>query len=279
MARRPRQPCTECGKITEAWHPILKIYLCRACQSSMPQKYRLITKMRAIGDYRLSVDDLYKLEYIAARNPHYSTAAPMQLFLQPQVEQLASGKWGSPEPYIVTLTPFSAEVLAWLLEDLERLKMLPPDKFQFFIADRLQRFGLEALIVGDVYRKDGGVDIVAYPKIATVPFLLGVQAKHHRTARKTSVGDVRDFHGVLSSSNSPFHMGMIVTNTSFTPDAKWFAQNNQTLLRLRDLQDLRRWLRDDFVNEHEWREIPDEIELAPGILVPVKKPKILLPNA
>jgi hypothetical protein len=256
----------------------LELYLCRDCQFSMPEKYKLITKTRAIGDYRLTADDLSRLDYIAARNPHFSTAARMQLFLQAQVEQLAAGRWGSPEPYIVTLSPFSQEVLAWLLEDLERLKGLPPDKFQFFIADRLERFGLQAQMVGDVYRKDGGVDIIAYPKVPTVPFLLAVQAKHHRTARKTSVGDVRDFHGVLSSSATPFHMGMIVTNTTFTPDAEWFANNNKTLLRLRDLKDLQRWLREDFINEHEWREIPNEIELAPGIMIPVVRPTIILPN-
>jgi len=124
--------------------------------------------------------------------------------------------------------------------------------------------------------KDGGVDIVAYPEGSAVPFLIGVQAAHHRTNRKTPVGKVRDFHGVLASSNSPFHIGMIVTNTSFTPDAEWFAQNNQKLLRLRDLQDLKRWLREDFVNEHEWREIPDQIELAPGIRIRVARPGMML---
>jgi hypothetical protein len=278
MVRRPRRPCTECGKRTQAWHPILEIYVCRDCQFSTPEKYRLITKTRAVGDYRLTAADLGKLEYIAARNPHYSTSAPMQLFLKAQVEQLAAGRWGSPEPYIVTLSPFSEQVIAWLLEDVERLKTLPPDTFQFFIADRLERFGLQAQVVGDVYRKDGGVDIIAYPKVATVPFLLGVQAKHHRTERKTAVRDVRDFHGVLSSANSPFHMGMIVTNTAFTPDAEWFANNSKTLLRLRDLKDLQRWLREDFINDHEWREIPNEIELAPGIKVPVVRPKLILPH-
>lgn len=178
----------------------------------------------------------------------------------------------SPDPYIVTLSPFSQALLAWFLEDHERLKALPPDKFQYFIADRLERLGLQAQMVGDVYRKDGGVDIIAYPKVATVPFLLAVQAKHHRTNRKTAVGDVRDFHGVLSSSGSPFHIGMIVTNTTFTSDAKWFADYNKKMLRLRDLNDMQRWLREDFVNEHEWREIPNEIELAPGIIIPVVRP-------
>ena len=55
----------------------------------------------------------------------------MQLFLKAQVEQLAAGRWGSPEPYIVTLSPFAQELLAWLLEDLERLKALPLTRPQF----------------------------------------------------------------------------------------------------------------------------------------------------
>lgn len=69
---------------------------------------------------------------------------------------------------------------------------------------------------------------------------------------------------------------MIVTNTSFTADAHWFATNNPTLLRLRDIQDLRRWLKNDFVNEYEWREIPDQIELAPGIHIAIPKQQLWL---
>jgi hypothetical protein len=71
-------------------------------------------------------------------------------------------------------------------------------------------------------------------------------------------------------------MGMIVTNTSFTADAKWFANNNQTLLRLRDMQDLNRWMRNDFVNESEWREIPEEIELTPGVTIKIPRKQSLV---
>jgi hypothetical protein len=73
-------------------------------------------------------------------------------------------------------------------------------------------------------------------------------------------------------------MGMMVTNTAFTVDAIWFAANNQTLLRLRDLRDLRRWLNNDFANEHEWREIPNEIEIAPGVRIAIPKTRILNPG-
>jgi hypothetical protein len=139
--------------------------------------------------------------------------------------------------------------------------------------------GLNVQLVGNCYRKDGGIDIIAYPRIYAFPFLLAVQCKHHGTNRKTAFGDIRDFYGAITSRNSPFHLGMIVTNTTFTPDATWFAENNKTLLRLRDNKDLCRWLKNDFVNEHEWREIPREIELVPGVRIAIPRPKLWIPGS
>ena len=60
---------------------------------------------------------------------------------------------------------------------------------------------------------------------------------------------------------------MVVTNTSFTPDAEWFAEQQRSLIRLRGLQDLRRWIAAEFTDEAEWREMPRRIELCPGITV------------
>lgn len=272
----PKAPCSECRKATTRKHPILNTYLCSNCQRQHQNKYRYITKTRAISEYRLKSADLESLGVHEVDNPYYKKAAPMQLYLFNQVEELSKEKWGSPEPYTVELVKFSNELLAWFLEDPERLKQIPPDKFEYLIANRLENMGLSVQIVGDVNRKDGGVDIIAYPNSGcSFPFLLAIQAKHHRSSRKTGAPDVRDFHGVLTSRISPFHMGMIVTNTSFTADAKWFANNNQTLLRLRDIQDLNRWMRNDFVNEAEWREIPEEIELAPGITIKIPKKHVL----
>jgi Restriction endonuclease/XPA protein C-terminus len=277
MPRRPKRPCTECGKLTEAWFQLLGIYLCRDCQFENPKKYGLITKTRAMGSFRLRSNDLSSLAFVKKTNPHYSSAAPMQLFLLEHVRKLSEQKWGSEEPYIVTLTDFSERELRYLLEDTERIKRLSPGEFQFLVANRLDRFGLNVQIVGDVERKDGGVDIIAYSK-SGFPFMVAVQVKHHSIDRHTPVGDIRDFHGVLSTSNSHFQMGIFVTNTSFSPDAQWFAEHNRKLLRLRDLVDLKRWLNNDFENGFEWREIPEEIELAPGIRISIPKPNLWLPN-
>ncbi len=114
------------------------------------------------------------------------------------------------------------------------------------------------------------------PLFFLVPFLLAVQVKHHRTERKAAVKEVREFHGVVTSSNSVFNIGVLVTNTSFTADAKWFAEQNKLLMRLHDLTDLCRWMQDDFLHRDEWREIPTEIELAPGVSIKIPKSKLWL---
>lgn len=53
---------------------------------------------------------------------------------------------------------------------------------------------------------------------------------------------------LLAWRESPFRVGLLVTNTAFTKDARWLAEqaNNRALLRLRDFDDLRRWLLDQF---------------------------------
>jgi hypothetical protein len=72
---------------------------------------------------------------------------------------------------------------------------------------------------------------------------------------------------------------LLVTNTSFTKDAVWAAtqERNASFLRLRDFNDLKRWLEDRFGDERDWREIPDRIELAPGVVVEIPKPRIYVP--
>jgi len=232
-----------------------------------------------MGEYRLKAKDLDELGAHKVDNPYYKKAAPMQLYLLTQVQEAAQKKWGSSEPYIVTLADFPEQFYRWLDEDITRLMSLTPERFQYLVADRLEHMGMGVQLVGNINRKDGGVDIIAYPETGSiVPFLLAVQVKHHRTPRKTSVGDVRDLSGVINSNNLPFHMGMLVTNTSFTADASWFAENNQKLLRMRSLPDLQRWFKNDFVNEAEWREIPNSVELAPGISISIPKPKIYVPE-
>jgi hypothetical protein len=68
-------------------------------------------------------------------------------------------------------------------------------------------------------------------------------------------------------STLPFHIGMVVTNTSFTADARWYAENQPAIIRLRDMEDLKRWIDSNFTDEAEWREMPAAIELCPGVTI------------
>lgn len=103
---------------------------------------------------------------------------------------------------------------------------------------------------------------------------MAVLVKHHRTNRTTGRADV---DRMLAWKDSPFRVGVMVTNTSFSQDAKWLAEqaNNKAFLRLRDFEDLKRWLQGQFDSEFDWREIPDVISLAPGIMVQVPKGRLI----
>ena len=126
--------------------------------------------------------------------------------------------------------------------------------------------------------KHGGIDIIGAKRDAAVgDFLVAAQVKHHRAGQKTGVDKVRD---LLSFKNTVFRFGLLVTNTGFTDDAKWSAVqgDNRWFAKLRDFEDLRKWLEENFTGEREFAELPDEIELAPGARIAVPRPKIVLPH-
>lgn len=128
--------------------------------------------------------------------------------------------------------------------------------------------GYDVQLTGATNQRDGGIDLIAIPKVRNVgSFLMAVQVKHHRTDRTTGRADV---NRMLAWKDSPFRVGSMVTNTSFSHNAKWLADqaHNKAFLRLRNFEDLKRWLQWQFDSEFDWREIPEFISLAPGITVP-----------
>lgn len=131
--------------------------------------------------------------------------------------------------------------------------------------------GYEATRVRHTFGRDGGLDILFWPaRPCPIPFLGAVQVKHHRAhSRKTGPGPVREMAGIRSSH--PLQIGMVVTNTSFTADARWFADHQPAIIRLRDMIDLKRWIASNFTDEAEWREMPVMIELAPGVTIDLSK--------
>jgi|GEM_PF-1070076 hypothetical protein len=183
-----------------------------------------------------------------------------ELATQTRLRVIASEHTIDPAP-ICELQRFSTSILHWLREDQERLMQLNAASFERLLMTLIDKMGYHVKSVGDTHQKDGGIDIVAWPEYG-LPHIVAIQAKHHRVKGNTSVGDVRNFLGALKA-NPVFSFGLLVTNTSFTADAKSFADKVATKIRLRSGQDLVGWLNNDLASEADW--LPEEIDIALGV--------------
>jgi len=177
------------------------------------------------------------------------------------------------EPLRVELIGIGRLLSEQLSTDLHLIHSLTPEQFEEFICDRFFAMGFEPMRIGHTNRKDGGIDVVFWPRQKVpFPFLGAAQLKHHRDpCRKEGASTVRDFAGAILGH--PFNAGLVVTNTTFSPDAEWYTREHAKLIRLRGFHDIRRWVCGNFTDEAEWREIPSSIELCPGVVVRIRGKK------
>jgi len=183
-----------------------------------------------------------------------------------------------PKAALVRVVDFSPELLRFLQEDPTRLHSLSPDEFERSVANRLDSMGYNVTLTGAWNRKDGGIDLIALPRETRLgSVLLAGQVKHHMRERKTGSGEVREFVGSLHGK--PFGVGLFVTNTLFTRVAVETAKQHsfERLIQLRDFTDLKRWLQDQWGTQEDWREIPDRVELAPGVVIEIPRPRTSFP--
>jgi len=187
----------------------------------------------------------------------------------PAVRVLESSASHSVEPIRVELIGIGKLLSQKLLVEPSLVHALTPGQFEELICDRLFAMGLEPRRVGRTNQKDGGIDLLFWSREkGSFPFLGAAQVKHHRELKhKEGPSTVREFQGVIGAQ--PISAGLIVTNTAFTSDAKWFAREHAKLVRLRDFVDIKRWLLNEFGDE-EWRDLPSSIELCPGVIVKVR---------
>ncbi len=173
------------------------------------------------------------------------------------------------QPLRVELVGIGQVLCEKLLTGPELVHSITPEQFEEFVCDRLFAMGLEPQRVGSTNQKDGGIDVLFWPRQKNAfPFLGAAQVKHHRNLKaKVGPAPIREFQGVIGSH--PISAGLIVTNTSFTSDARWFASEHARLIRLRDYGDMRRWMLGQFGDE-EWRELPNSIELCPGVVIKIR---------
>lgn len=249
-------------------------YLCAACGRAIPrgkQHYRH-DPFPAARIHRGQKTTHWCLGCIAASNPGPPDKITGRLWI-PTVRVLSPtySRQSTLQPARVEIFGAASLLVKQLAAEPELIHRISPQQFEEVICERLGAMDFEAKLVGSTNRKDGGVDIVFWSRTnSSFPFLGAVQVKHHRNPFTVeSSSTVRDFSGVMAGQ--PFNAGLIVTNTTFSPDAEWFARERAKLVRLRGFNDIRRWMFNIFNDNSEWREIPTSIELCPGVIVDLRK--------
>lgn len=115
---------------------------------------------------------------------------------------------------------------------------LPPRKFEELIAELLADLGYEVELTPAT--RDGGKDILAYMSTPHGRLLCLVEAKKYRMDRPIGVELVRQLYGTLIDADAS--SAMLVTTSSFSPDAHAFQRRHQYKLALRDYGNVVEWI-------------------------------------
>lgn len=220
----------------------------------------------------LASDDIERLFTVFASlaNQSPSTFYQLRRTLR-EIGELSSSqvlhRFGQESRPIAKVVTASVPLYQLLRRDIDAVYELSPSAFEDLICDRLSVMGMDVRQVGNTYASDGGVDIIATPRTSPFPFLLAVQVKHHRDkSRKTPPSAVKDLQSILA--HLPFHAGMIVTNTEFTADARWWASQSPGKIQLHDISSIRNWVESRFA-PNAFQDIPRQIQLTPRLQVDI----------
>jgi hypothetical protein len=147
------------------------------------------------------------------------------------------------EKIITTVRPTIMSATDKLIDKLrmqpESIYDLSPRQFEELLANLLSDMGWEVELTKAT--RDGGKDILAYLDTDLGKMLCLVEAKKYRKDRKIGVDLVRTLYGTLCDHQA--NSAMLITTSSFSPDAKAFQKRHEYQLRLRAFGDIALWIK------------------------------------
>jgi restriction system protein len=117
---------------------------------------------------------------------------------------------------------------------------LPPRQFEELIAELLSDLGYDVELTPAT--RDGGKGILAYMSTPHGRLLCLVEAKKYRQDRSVGVELVRQLYGTLVDADAS--SAMLVTTSSFSPEARAFQKRHEYKLALRDYGNVVQWIQD-----------------------------------
>ncbi|EKN5932276.1 restriction endonuclease [Yersinia enterocolitica] len=106
------------------------------------------------------------------------------------------------------------------------IRDIPPREFEEVVAEIFKKNGF--IVELTKRTRDGGKDIIAVKKDSLgIPSKYFIECKRYAKENKISVDIVRSLYGVKNTKNGP-NKAILVTTSSFTPDARKFVENEAT---------------------------------------------------
>ncbi len=140
----------------------------------------------------------------------------------------------------VAINEFGDELYEYLRKNPNVIYKFTPRKFEELINDILSRMGFKTELTRQT--KDGGRDILAFLTTPTNQKLLTlIDCKRYTPENKIGIEQVERFLYVLDSKDDA-SLGMIVTTSSYSKDAKKIETLRPFRLQLNDFADIKNWL-------------------------------------
>jgi restriction endonuclease Mrr len=140
----------------------------------------------------------------------------------------------------VDLTDINDELIRYLAKHPEQMHDLAPRKFEKLVAALFRAKGYDVELTPAT--RDGGLDMRAFRRDNVGTVLTLIECKRSGPKRRVSVEVVPGLYGVTEAERAT--LGLLVTTSSFTKDAKSFQDQNKYRIQLADQGFLQGWQRD-----------------------------------
>ena len=120
------------------------------------------------------------------------------------------------------------------MNDKNALYSLTSREFEQLVAELFERQGFDVELTPET--RDGGCDIIATKSIGGLPFMLLIECKRYAIDNPVDVSLIRSLLGVQTDRKA--NKAVLVTTSRFTKPARDFAERQQHLISLIDIDDL-----------------------------------------
>lgn len=136
------------------------------------------------------------------------------------------------------IIPAKTDLLRRIKDCPDELFRVTPRDFEEIIAEIFSHHGFKVELTQQT--RDGGKDIIAITENLGLPVVHFVECKRYAKNKKVDIGIVKNLYATVVSGGA--NKGVLVTSSTYTQDARVFADKHLYLLALREYSDVLQWI-------------------------------------